>query len=276
MRLSRDAVFGCALLIVAGIGSASAAPINMPAGSTVWMKWDAGVAPDADFDDAAGSNLPGIAPPNGIPTTTITDGTRSATGYAEILPDRVRTYIVSIGSCVMNASFQDTYTVGGSAAGPFDITFQLRVTGSMHTFQSGSFHQLISGSVTAKIGTFNPDPQVNENIRVQEFNAGANAWSGFQDRFTQASVPVDITASYTKTGVNVGDVFDIGYQVQSAFSRGEIDLRNTGSLSFVLPEGVTLTSSLAQSIPEPAGCVLLALCLPLLARRRVARAGAAD
>jgi hypothetical protein len=52
--------------------------------------------PDADLDDAAGSNLPGIAPPNGIPLTTISDGTNSATGYAEILPNRIRTYILSL------------------------------------------------------------------------------------------------------------------------------------------------------------------------------------
>src|SRR3954451_22267978 len=105
MSKSHFAGLGFLLGACVGLPSASAAEIIMPAGSTVWMKWDASVAPDADFDDAAGSNLPGIAPPNGIPTKTITDGTSSATGYAEILPDRVRTYIVSNISCIMNASF---------------------------------------------------------------------------------------------------------------------------------------------------------------------------
>jgi hypothetical protein len=241
----------------------------MPAGSTVWMKWDATVAPDADFDDAAGSNLPGIAPPNGIPTTTITDGTTSATGFAEILPNRIRTHIVSQLGSVMNASFQDTYTVGGTATGPFDITFQLHVTGVMKTFQVGSFHQLLAGNVQAKIGTFNPDPLVNENVRVTAFDATTVADTGAQNLFSQGTFPVDITASYTKTGINVGDVFDIAYQIRSGYSRGEIDLRNTGSLSFVLPAGVTLSSSLENAIPEPSSLGLMgatsALALP---RRR--------
>jgi hypothetical protein len=166
--------------------------------------------------------------------------------------------------------------VGGSAAGPFAITFQLRVTGSMNTVPAGPFHQLLAGNVQARIGTFEPDPLVNENIRVAPFDTTTQADTGSQSLFAQGTVPVDITASYTKTGVNVGDVFDIAYQIRSAFSKGELDLRNTGSLSFVLPAGVTLTSSLAQSIPEPAACVLFALCLPQLARRRVARAGAAN
>lgn len=274
MGTSRFAIFGFLLVTSIGLRSASADPINMPAGSTVWMKWDSGVAPVADLADAAGSNLPGIAPPNGIPTKTITDGTNSATGFAEILPDRVRTYIVSNISSTMNASFQDTYTVGGSAAGPFDITFNLRVTGSMNTVPAGPFHQVIAGSVQARIGTFNPDPLVNENIRVAAFNAGADVTTGHQTLSqpvaTPGSIPVDVTATYTKTGVNVGDVFDIGYQVQSAFSKGEINLLNTGSISFVLPAGVTLTSSLAQSIPEPnSALALLAACsLAASARRR--------
>ena len=277
MNQSRCARIGCALVVVVvsvviatfSVRPAFASEILMPAGSTVWMKWDAAVAPDADFDDAAGSNKPGIAPPNGIPLTTITDGTSSATGYAEILPDRVRTYIVSNISCVMNASFQDTYTVTGNAAGPFDITFQFRVTGSMNTVPAGPFHQLLGGNVQAKIGAFNPDPLVNENIRVQEYNAGAVADTGPQNLFVQGSIPVDIMATYTKTGLNVGDVFDVGYQVRSAFSKGELDLRNTGTVSFIVPPGVTLSSSLAQSVPEPNALALLAAsCLAATARRR--------
>ncbi|MEA2709754.1 MAG: hypothetical protein QOF78_2355 [Phycisphaerales bacterium] len=267
--MSRGFLAGAVFVALFAWQSASAAPINMPAGSTVWMKWDASVAPDADLDDAAGSNLPGIAPPNGIPTTTITDGASFATGFAEILPTRVRTYIHSNIGAVMNASFQDTYTVGGAAAGPFDITFQFRVTGAMNSIPAGPFYQLLAGNVQARIGTFNPDPLVNENVRVSAFSPATIADTGPKDLFVQGTVPVDITASYTKTGVNVGDVFDIAYQVRSAFSKGELDLRNTGSISFVLPEGVTLNSSLAASVPEPNALALLAACcFAATARRR--------
>src|SRR6187402_2346617 len=113
MAISRWLALGSLFAACIGWQSVSAAPINMPVGSTVWMKFDATACPDADFDDCAGSNLAGVAPPNGIPTHFVTDGTNSATGYAEILPDRIRTYIVSNAGAVMNASFQDTYTVGG-------------------------------------------------------------------------------------------------------------------------------------------------------------------
>ena len=74
--------------------------------------------------------------------------------------------------------------------------------------------------------------------------------------------------------MNVGDVFDIGYGVNSAFSRAEIDLLNTGAITFALPEGVTLSSSLAQSIPEPNAMALLlaAACgLALTARSTLPR-----
>ena len=265
MRMSRCALIGCALVVAMFcVRSASAGQILMPVGSTVWMKFDASVCPDEDLDDCAGSNLPGVAPPNGIPTHTRSNANGSATGYAEILPDRVRTYIVSNIGAVMNASFQDTYMVGGTAAGPFDITFQLRVTGAMNTVPAGPFHQLLAGSVQARIGTFNLDPLVNENVRVEAFNAGASASTGQQSLFALGSVPVDITASYTKTGVNVGDVFDIGYQVQSGFSKGELDLLNTGAISFIVPEGV----SLAVAVPEPTSLSLLILGAAALLRRR--------
>ena len=178
----------------------------------------------------------------------------------------------------MNASFLDTYTVGGTATGPFAITFQRHVTGVMNTVPAGPFQQVIAGNVQAKIGTFNADPAVNENVRVSEFSAATVADTGpqtlSQPLANPGSIPVDITASYTKTGVNVGDVFDIGYQIRSAFSKGELDLRNTGTISFILPEGVTLTSSLAQSIPEPnAALALLATCSLAASARRSRRAG---
>src|SRR5215203_4382650 len=202
MDTSRFIVFEFILVASVGLQSASAEEILMPAGSTVWMKFDAAACPDADFDDCAGSNLAGVAPPNGIPNHFVTDGVSTATGYAEILPDRVRTYIISNTSAVMNASFQDTYTVRGTATEPFDVTFLFRVTGLMKTVPAGPFHQLLAGNVQAKIGIFNSDPLVNENIRVAAFDAGASADTGSRSLFAQGSIPVDITASYTKTGVN--------------------------------------------------------------------------
>jgi hypothetical protein len=265
--------------------TASAAPVYMPPGSTVWMKFQASAIPGTDSDDVVGSNQAGVAPPNGIPVTTVSDGVSTATGYAEILPNQVRTFLSSTSAGRMWASFQDTYTVGGTASGPFDITFQLSVSGIMRSVPAGPFHQLLGASINAEIGTFNPASDgggipLLEQFRITPFPDQPSASSFYihpttDSRSAPFSLPVSTTATYTKTGVNVGDVITIAYGVNSAFSKGEIDLLNTGIPTFATPDGVTLTSSLAQAIPEPAGCALLALCLPLLARRRVARAGAA-
>jgi hypothetical protein len=245
MTISRWVVLGSLMAASIAWQPASGAPIGMPAGSTVWMKFSSGACPDDDGDDCAGSNQAGPNPPNGIPLSTFTDGAISATGYAEILPGTVRTFISGRGADVV-ASFQDTYTVGGAAAGPFDITVQFHVTGSMRPTSTQS---LINGSVQAKIGTFQTftDAALNEGLRVSPFDAGAMADTGPQTLFgLVGSIPVDITASYTKTGVNVNDMFDIAYSVRSIFSIGEIDLLNTGTISFALPPDVFLTSALAQ------------------------------
>ena len=275
MGTSRFAILGFLLIASVGLRSASAAPIYMPVGSTVWMKTSAGIAPDADIDAFTGSNLPGVAPPNGVPITTITGSGTYATAYAQILPTSISMYSSSGLSIHHFASFQDTYTVGGTAAGPFDITIQFRAAGSMSTVQTGSFHQLLAGNVQAEIGTFSPISDaggvpLNETFRVTPFadQPSAEARSPVIDRFVQATVPFDIMATYTKT-VSVGDVFDIGYGLRAATSKGTMDLMDTGTISFVLPDGVTLSSSLAQSIPEPNALALLgACCLALTARRR--------
>ena len=260
MGLFRGIVAG--LLLVGAIGrSASAGPINMPAGSTVWMKFESSVAPAADGNDAAGSNLPGLAPPNGIPETTITNSFPGyAIGFAEIMPTTVRTFLRANFTSFIHASFQDTYTV----------------TGTMRSQPHGTFgHILWSASVQAEIGTFNPDPAVLEGNRITPFSPSTFAQAEFvgpDARPDPYEVPVDITANHTVQSVKVGDTFNLAYGVNSAFAKGEIDLRSTGAISFVLPEGVTLTSSLAQSIPEPSALALLAACgLALTARRRAGR-----
>jgi hypothetical protein len=261
-------------LLVCAVGqSASAGPILMPAGSTVWMKFESSVAPAADGNDAAGSNLPGQAPPNGIPMTTVTNSNPGyASGYAEIMPNSVRTFLQANFTSFLHASFQDTYTVTGTATGTFDIPVSLRVTGTMRSQPHGVFgHILWSATVQAEIGTFNPDPGIGEGNRITPFNPSTFTQAEFigpDARPNPYEVPVDITTNYTVQGVSVGDTFVLAYGVNSAFAKGEIDLRNTGAISFVLPAGVTLTSSLAQAIPEPNALALLAACLALTARRR--------
>jgi hypothetical protein len=90
-------------------------------------------------------------------------------------------------------------------------------------------------------------------------------------------VPISVATIYTRT-VSVGDVFDIAYGVNSGTSIGWIDLRNTATLSFDLPEGVYLTSALGATfgnVPEPSPALLLASSalpgLGAVCRRRIRR-----
>jgi hypothetical protein len=261
--------------LAAVIISAQAQAITMPSGSKVWMKFEASVCPDADGDDCAGSNRAGPTPQNGIPTTTVTGGDMSATGFAEILPDRVRTFISSNFSAFMHASFEDTYTVHGSAAGPFDITVELNVTGSMSTVQVLSFHQLIAGNVNAEIGMFSPITELggvplNEGFRVTPFSPATVARSPVIDHFAgPQSFAIDLTARHTVTDLLVGSTFTLAYGINSAFARGQIDLLNTALIGFTLPEGVFLTSALGgrfgdaavNPVPVPAALPLFASAL---------------
>jgi hypothetical protein len=156
MTISRWVLLESLLAASIGWQPASGAPINMPEGSTVWMKLESNRCPGADGNDCAGSNQAGPNPPNGIPMSTFSDANGNVTGYAEILPGTVRTFMVSRSTAFMDASFQDTYTVGGAAGGPFDISGQLHVTGFVRSEGAGSFHFINFATVEAKIGSFNP------------------------------------------------------------------------------------------------------------------------
>lgn len=273
-----------ALLLAAALGAAAgpvaAAPIAMPAGSTVWMHFEASACPDADGDDCIGSNLPGIAPPNGIPLTTITNtSSQFATGYAEVLPDRVRTFASGNFTAFMRASFQDTYTVHGAAAGSFPITVTLSAQGVARTVDSGGTflpHRLTAANVGLEIGTFNPSAvAMQEQFRVSPFSPATEAFWSYPTTALSSpfEVPFGLAASHTLTA-GVGTVFDLGYGINSAFSSGAIDLLNTTTISFTLPEGVWITSSLGGTwgaVPEPSTLALTALGLGGLAsgpRRR--------
>src|ERR1700741_2688531 len=91
MTISHSVILGSLIAAAISWQSASGAGIGMPAGSKVWMKFEGNACPVANGNDCAGSNQAGPNPPNGIPMSTFSASNGSITGYAEILPDRIRT-----------------------------------------------------------------------------------------------------------------------------------------------------------------------------------------
>jgi hypothetical protein len=285
------------------MAGAEAATIIMPEGSTVWMKMNSSSLPlhgggcwdgvTGGTDDCIASNQKGPNPPNGIPTSTFGSGDGRVTTSAEVLPDRIRGFLAGRSS-QLAISFEDTYTIHGALADPLNITVQLNATGSMHGRDSGvdgPFRYFLAGTtVTAEIGTFNPDStnDINEQSRVTAFPVAGTSDSVFSP--TQAasspfSVPFDITASYLLADLLVGDDFTLAFGVTLFASVGVIDMLSTGHISFVLPDGVYLTSALggefgvqANAVPLPAALPLFAGGLgmiALLARRRKYKVAAA-
>ena len=267
-----------------GVAGAEAATIIMPEGSTVWMKMNSSSLPQngggcwdgvtAGADDCVASNQPGPNPANGIPTTTFGSGDGSVTTSAEVLPDLFRGYL-SGRSSQLTMSFEDTYTVQGTPLDPFDITVELNLTGTMHGRDSGLVghpfrYGLIGTTVTAEIGTFNPDStnDINENLRVTAFPVAGTSATFFpasQSGPSPFSVPFDITASYLLADLLVDDMFTLAYGVTLFAAVGVIDMLSTGTISFVLPDGVFLTSALGGEFGVQANAVPLPAALPLFA-----------
>jgi hypothetical protein len=247
----------------------------MPAGSKVWVKFEASACPDDDGDDCAGSNQAGPNPPNGILLSTFGGGGNSATAFAEILPGRIRLYSSGAFATFMHASYEDTFTVTGTATGTFDIPIEFHVSGVARSVgvncPGDSCHAMISANGEAEIGTFNPlttfgGTVLNEGSRVTPFDAQASTSFSFPNAIsdTQVSQPIDVTAQHTVQNLRVGDTFTLAFGMNARATRAEFDLLDTGTISFDLPPGVGLTSALERSlIPEPNGLLLGILAMGL-------------
>ena len=143
----------------------------------------------------------------------------------------------------MHASFEDTYTVGGTAAGPFDISVALHATGFGRSAGFGTSpigHQMNGVNGEAEIGVFQTftDPALGEGLRVQPFDVQSSATFSFSSQAAGSpfELPIDITASHTVQNVNVGDSFVLAYGLNSRFATGQVDFLN-GGMSLVRPAG---------------------------------------
>lgn len=229
--------------------------------------------------------------PIGLSSTTYTsaNGLTSITAAGLVGPNPITSFVTSNVAVEFDLGIADTYTVHGSATGPFSITTTFGATGTMSTVPSGPFNVLFAGNANVKIGTYStqildfPSGSITYPT-VTSFDASSQATTGGITLTTAGSVPVNISATYTKNNVSVGDVFDIAYMLTSAFAKGTIDLSHTATISFLLPEGVYLTSELGSvfgdvptSTPLPAALPLFATglgALGLLGWRRKKKAAA--
>lgn len=254
MRLANRTA-GCAFVVSLLLGVAvteTAWAATMPAGSRAWMVFTGNSCGPSEL--CATSNTLGTNPPNGIPTSTfIGGGGLIQTGSAEILPDRMRSFNSGYGGSHMYASMFDTYTVHGVAGDPFGITVHLAVNGVARAIPVAGTYGLSSGAVALEIGRWDSTTNnIDERSRVTRFDPSTEAMYIVPSSFSSAPFEqdVDVATSYSRT-VNVGDVFDIGYNVSTDMAWGELDLRNTAHISFDLPQGVYLTSALGGTFGAP-------------------------
>lgn len=271
MRLAHRAA-GCAFavsLMLWGAVTETAWAAEMPAGASVWMVHDSNVC----WDHVPGHPAPPCATSDqfgaagGIPMQTYNylEG-NWVTSFAQAYPDSVHTYLAGTDAGFVYVSMRDTYTVHGGATEPFAITARLAAEGVANSIYRLGNYWLYRPSATVEIGTFSPstaDPFM-EQFRITPFRAGfpdqtAATWEYGYTIGPYVSVPFEVSTAYTKT-VQSGDIFELGYGVNTTLITGELDLSNTALVSFDLPDGVWLTSQngaiFGSPVPVPAAAWL--------------------
>ena len=222
--------------------------------------------------DSSSSACPGLCTivsstgtPLNLASTTFSGADGTISGSGSTSAGTLRTYIESTGSIggETDLGVQDTYTVHGSATGPFAVTTTLHVTGTAGGVPFASIYQaLVSGQVNVTIGTLD----IN-SLTVDPFNATSQAHMGLPIIIQPAaiSVPIDLSVSYTVM-VSVGDVFNIAYGMNSDTGLGIVDLSHTATISFSTPDGIFLTSLLGGEFGDvPTSATPLPAALPLFA-----------
>lgn len=270
------------VVALAALGAAPAAWADvMPEGARLWMVHQANTCWDhvpghTETTCAASAEF---GPGGGIPMQTYTWGTNWTSSFAQAGADSVHSFLGGSDTGFLYVSMRDTYTVHGAAPGSFAVTARLSAEGVASSVWYVGKHWLYNPSVELEIGTFdtNASSDVHEQFRVQPFSEATTAlWVGPITIGPHLSVPFEVSTSYTKA-VQSGDVFELGFGINTSGVVGDVDMRNSGLISFDLPEGVWITSQngavFGLPVPEPSTPALLAagLLALFLARRVSAR-----
>lgn len=191
--------------------SSSAWAAVMPAGSHAWMVWT------ANNSVPGTSNSVGPNPPNGIPLTSFSNsnGTHGAAS-AEILPDRMRSFLSGYSPGFVYQSMWDIYTVHGSAAEPIAITVHLDVNAMGRAVKVNSSWGQVGTAITLEIGTFaHTTEELHEQWRVNAFDPSTQVLVQLPSQVSNAGPfeqPMAGTVSYSRV-VSPGEVFELGYGV---------------------------------------------------------------
>jgi hypothetical protein len=261
------AALGLALL--AGVPASASATVLFPApGSRAFIAvYDIGSA--HQVCQLSCGLVDSTSTPLDLPPTTFTGpgGLAFISAEARITPTAMHSLITGNAGGELDLAMNDTYTVQGTATGVFPVTVTLHASGQMNSSPVLTSHVLVA-NVKVVIGSFNIDPAATLIPTVDPFDPVLTVDQLFTSRVSSSpfTVPVDVSASYTRM-VSVGNVFDVGYELLSTFSRGEIDLSHTADISFSLPQGVFITSALGATfgtpptpppaVPEPASWAMM-------------------
>jgi hypothetical protein len=176
-------------------------------------------------------------------------------GAATIGPEMIRGSFQTTATAFawFDMSMVDTYTLNSSTLPPgtvVPVTVSFHAVGTMYPdfVCCGAYG---SGVVEIKVGSsYNMDPLVDlESYRVGNVQASDVLLFEYP-RFSSAPVPVDLQASHTMD-VEVGTPFDLAYYLGARPFKSTIDLSNTATISFSVPEGTQITSTGGFGSPVP-------------------------
>lgn len=253
---------------LAVLGIAQARADAMPANARLWIVHDSNTCWDGvagHSSTCATSDQFGAGGGIALHTYSKPSGSWS-TSFAQASADRVHSFVGGQDPGSLYISMRDTYTVHGASAGSFDLTVHLAAEGLASSVWWVGKYWLYAPSVTVKIGSFDASTSgaVLEQFRVIPFAPANTATWGIPPIITigpYVSHVIAVSTSYTKS-VQVGDIFELGFGVNSEGQVGDIDLRNTGVVSFDLPAGVWITSEngaiFGTPVPEPATALMMA------------------
>ncbi len=232
-----------AALLLGWPATAPAANISMPPGSRSWIYLESSQCQDGTGDDCTGG-VTSISGSYGFQSAISVNASLNANQMNMLLAQTNTS-----GYAFLYSSMIDTYTLHSSNlpdGTPVTVTVNFHVTGSLNPLPWPIGGVFGGGDVMARIGTtfdgtagFPPAASAQQQL------------SAIAPLPTGTPIPIDLTPNWTFTAA-IGTPFDLSYEVAPNVTDASIDLSHTAAISFVLPSGVTITSTGGYGTITPA------------------------